>query len=193
MTSRRKAAAVLLVLPLFVFMSVEEGAKASASMDFIGKVVNFLILFGGLAFVLRKPLAAMLGKRSLDIQEAMRQARDSRAEAEGRYQEAEAKIAGLEAEVRRLMETAEAEARAEKERIGLLAAEESERLRKFAEQESDQQTRVGLQELKAFAARRATELAREKIRKRLTPADQAALIDKSIERLSGFYEKSGSR
>jgi F-type H+-transporting ATPase subunit b len=174
-------------------MSAEEGAKTSATMDFIGKTVNFLILFGGLAFVLRKPLAAMLGKRSLDIQEALRQAQESKAGAEEKYREAEAKITGLEAEVRRLIEAAEAEARANKDRIAVLAAEESRRLRKFAEQESDQQVRAGLQELKAYAAQRATELARERIRQRLTPADQATLIDKSIERLSEFHEKSGSR
>ena len=193
MMSRRQAAAVLLVLPLFLFMSVEEGARTSATMDFIGKTVNFLILFGGLAFVLRKPLAAMLAKRSLDIQAALRQAQESKAEAEEKYREAEAKIAGLEAEVRRLIEAAKAEARGNKDRIAVLAAEESQRLRKFAEQESDQQVRAGRQELKAYAAQRATELARERIRQRLTPADQAALIDKSIERLSEFHEKSGSR
>ncbi|NTU52067.1 MAG: ATP synthase F0 subunit B, partial [Candidatus Aminicenantes bacterium] len=35
-------------------------AEVSATMDFLGKVVNFLILFGGLIFVARKPIKAML-------------------------------------------------------------------------------------------------------------------------------------
>jgi len=193
MTPRKSAAAVLLVLPLFMFMSAEEGARASATMDFVGKAINFLILFGGLAFVLRKPLAAMLGKRACDIQETIRLVDESKAEAEKKHVEAERDIAGLAEEIQRMMETAQTVAQHEKERIARLAAEEAARVQKYTEQEIDQQVRGGLHELKTYAAERGTSLARERIRKKLTPADQADLIDKSIERLSQFYEKSGSR
>ena len=193
MIPRKSIAAVLSVLPLLIFMSAEAGARTSATMDFVGKAVNFLILFGGLAFVLRKPLAAMLGKRAYDIQETIRLVDASKAEAEKKHQEAERDIAGLAEEIRRMTETAQAVAQREKERIARLATEEAARIRKYTEQEIDQQVRGGLRELKAYAAERGTSLARERIRKKLTPADQAALIDKSIERLSRFYEKSGPR
>jgi F0F1-type ATP synthase membrane subunit b/b' len=193
MAPRKSVAVVLLVLPLFLFMSAQEGVKTSATMDFIGKTVNFLILFGGLAFVLRKPLAAMLGKRTLDIQETIRLADGSKAEAEKKYGESEVRLAGLDNEILRLKREAESAALQEKERIARLAAEESLRVKRFTEQEIDQQMKSGVRELKAYAAEKATSLARERIRKRLTPADQAALIDKSIERLSRLHEKSGSR
>jgi F0F1-type ATP synthase membrane subunit b/b' len=193
MTRRKSIAAVLFVLPLFIFMSAAEGGRPSATMDFVGKAVNFLILFGGLAFVLRKPLAAMLGKRAFDIQETMRLADESKAEAEKKHQEADRDIAGLAEEIRRMTDTAQTVAQHEKERISRLAAEEAARIKKYTEQEIDQQVRGGLQELKAYAAEKGTSLARERIRKKLTPARQAALIDKSIQRLSRFYEKSGSR
>jgi F0F1-type ATP synthase membrane subunit b/b' len=193
MMPRKSIVAVLLVLPLFLFMSPGEGGGPSAAMDFLGKAVNFLILFGGLAFVLRKPLAAMLSKRAFDIQETIRLADESKAAAENKRGDAERDIAGLGGEIQRMMETAKAVAEREKDRIANVAAEESLRIKKFAEQEIDQQVRAGTQELKAYAAERGTSLARERIRRKLTPGDQAALIDKSIERLSRFYEKSGSR
>jgi F0F1-type ATP synthase membrane subunit b/b' len=193
MTPRRRAAAVLLVLPLFLFLSAEEGAAKSATMDLLGKAVNFLILFGGLAFVLRKPLAAMLGKRALDIRETFRLADESKAEAERKGREAEGKIAGLDEEIQLMMVTAQAVAEREKDRIAGLAAEESERVKRFTEQEIEQLTKAGARELRAYAAEKATSLAGERIRQKLTPADQSALIDKSIERLSRFHEKSGSR
>jgi F0F1-type ATP synthase membrane subunit b/b' len=193
MTPRKSIAAVMFVLPLFVFMSADGGARASATMDFVGKAVNFLILFGGLAFVLRKPLAAMLGKRAYDIRETIRLVDASKAEAEKKHQEAERGIAGLAEEIQRMTETAQAVAQREKERLARLAAEEASRIRNYTEQEIEQQLRGGLHELKAYAAERGTSLARERIRKKLTPTDQAALIDKSIERLSRFYEKSGPR
>lgn len=193
MPTCKTAAAVLLILPLFLFMSAAEGGHVSATMDFIGKTVNFLILFGGLGFLLRKPLAAMLAKRSADIQETIRLADAGKADAERRHGDFEARLAELEDEVRRMMATAEGVAQGERERIARLAAEESQRIRRFAEQEIDEQLRAAKQALRAYAADAATGLARDRIRKRLTPADQAALIERSIGRLSSLHEKPDSR
>jgi F-type H+-transporting ATPase subunit b len=167
--------------------------QVSATMDFLGKLVNFLILFGGLAFVMRKPVKAMLAKRTVDVAETIRQAEAARAGAEMRAGESRAKVAGLAEEVRGLKTAAEEEARRQTERIARAAAEEAERLKKFTRQELEEQVRRGVLELKSFAADRATDLARERIRKRLTPEAQAALIDKSIDRLTDLHEKSVSR
>jgi F0F1-type ATP synthase membrane subunit b/b' len=193
MRSRKIAGAVLAVLPLLVFMTAEEGGKTSAALDLLGKAVNFLILFGGLAFVLRKPLAAMLGKRTLEIGETIRTADESKSGALERHDESEARLAGLEAEVRRLRSEAESEALSERERIARLAGQESQRIHRFTEQEIDQQVKGGIRELTAYAAEKATSLARERIRKKLTPKDQAVLVDKSIERLSRLHEEPGPR
>jgi F-type H+-transporting ATPase subunit b len=193
MIRRKRAAAVLLALPFLLFLSSEEGARTSAGLDLLGKTINFLVLFGGLAFLLRKPLLAMLEKRGLDIGESLRQADEAKADAESRQRDAEAKLSGLDEEIRRMMATARSVAEREKDRIAAQAAEEAERIRRFTKDEIDRLAKSGLQELKAYAAEKATAAAAERIRKRLTPADQVALIDKSIERLSEFHEKSGSR
>jgi F0F1-type ATP synthase membrane subunit b/b' len=192
MTTRARAAAVLLVLPLFLFLSSGEPAHGSAAVDFLGKTVNFLVLFGGLAFLLRKPLLAMFDKRALDVREAIRLAEEGKAEAGEKLREADAKMSGLEEEIRRMMDTADAVAEREKERIAGLAAEEVQRIKRFTQEEIDRLTKTGLQDLKAYTAEKATAAALERIRRKLTPADQTALIDKSIERLSAFHEKSGA-
>jgi len=183
---------VLLVLPLLVFMSAEEAGGPSAALDFIGKAVNFVILFGGLAFVLRKRVAAMLARRGLDVQEALRAAEAARREAVEKLAEADRKNAALEEEVRRMTLHAEVLAERGREKIAAQAEAEARRIRQFAQQEIEHQTDVGLHELRAFAADRATSLARDRIRRRLTPEGQSALIDKSIERLAELHEKSGS-
>jgi len=193
MISRKSVLLVLFVLPLLIFMSPEEASHRSATMDFLGKLVNFLILFGGLGFVMRKPLKAMLAKRTVDIGEAIRDAEGSRAGAETKAGESQAKLSGLEGEVRRLKVAAQEEGRRETERIARTAAEEAERLKKFTRQELEEQVRRGIHELRTYAAARATDLARERIRKRLTPELKAALIDKSIDRLSHINEKPGPR
>jgi F-type H+-transporting ATPase subunit b len=168
-------------------------APPSATMDFLGKVINSLILFGGLTFVLRKPLKAMLAKRTVDVGDAIHQAETGRSEAEAKAVASKGKLAGLEADVRVLKAEAEEEGRREAERISRAAAEEAERFKKLTRQELDEQVRRSVGELKAYAAARAADLARERIRRRLTPEIQSVLIDKSIDRLSKLHEKPGPR
>jgi F0F1-type ATP synthase membrane subunit b/b' len=189
----RRPLLLLLVLPLILAASVEEGGHGKASLDFLGKVVNSLVLFGGLALVLRKPFKALLAKRTADVGESLHRAEAGRSEAEARAGTAKAKLAGLAAEVGRLKAEAEAEARRESQRIAEAAALEAERLKKLTRQELDAQVRGGVGELKAYAAARAAGIARERIRRRLTPEAQSALIDKSIDRLSKLHEKPGPR
>jgi F0F1-type ATP synthase membrane subunit b/b' len=166
---------------------------SAASLDFLGKVINSLILFGGLTVALWKPVKAMLAKRTKDVGDSIFRAGTGRAEAEARALESRAKLAGLAAEVERLKAQAEEAGKKEAERIAQAAAAEAERLKKLTRQELDEQVRRGLGELKAFAAERATALARERIRAKLTPALQTALLDRSIDRLSKLHEESGPR
>ena len=193
MTSRRDVLLIWLVLPLLLFMSTDESHGGSGAGELVGKAVNFVILFGGLIFVLYKPLKAMLGKRAVDIQEDLAGANSRRGEAERKYAESTSRLSGLEEEIRLIKEEAEEEGRLEKERISRAAAAEAEKIKKYTDQEITELLRGGLQALKSFAVERATDIARERIRERLTEKDQAALIDKSIERLKKRYEKSGAR
>lgn len=167
--------------------------EVSGTIDFIGKVVNSLVLFGGLFLVARKPVKALLAKRTAEVGETLRLAESSREEAQARAASSKAKVSGLADEVRALKASAEEQARRETERIARAAAQEAERLKKLTRQELEEQVRRSVVELKSHAAARAADLARERIRKRLTPEAQAALIDKSIDRLTGLHEKPGSR
>lgn len=165
----------------------------AATLDFLGKVVNSLLLFGGLTVALWKPVKAMLAKRTKDVGDSIFRAGTGRAEAEAQALESRDKLDGLGTEIDRLKARAEEEGRKEAERIAQAAVAEAERLKKLTRQELDEQLRRNLGELKAYAAARATSLARERIRARLTPETQSVLIDRSIERLSTLNEKPGPR
>ncbi|MBP7706909.1 MAG: ATP synthase F0 subunit B [Candidatus Aminicenantes bacterium] len=184
---------IILILPLLLGASTEEGGHASATMDFVGKVVNFLILFGGLTFLLRKPAKALLIKQTAAVGDSIREAESGRTAAESRAAASRAKADGLAGEVAALKAQAEAEGKRESERIARAARDEAERLKKLTRQELEAQVRQSVGELKAYAAARATALARERIRRRLTPERQAALIDRSIDRLSRIHEKPAPR
>ena len=166
---------------------------SSAALDFLGKVVNFLVLFGALAYVLRKPVRDLLAKRTDGVGEGLSRAAAERAESEARAASSRAKLAGLGDEVEALRAAAAEEARRETERIARAARDEAERLKKLTRQELEEQVRLGLRELKAHAASRAADLARRRIRRRLTPELHSALIEKSIDRLSRLHEEPGPR
>jgi F0F1-type ATP synthase membrane subunit b/b' len=102
---------------------------------------------------------------------------------------ARAKCAALEGDVSRLRAEAEAEGRAEKERIKALAEKEGERIKSFTQQEIDLQLKAGIQELKEYTASLAAGLAEDRMKARLTPADQSRLIDKSIAGLTELHEE----
>jgi F0F1-type ATP synthase membrane subunit b/b' len=193
MTARRPLLLVLVVLPLFLGMSAEEGVHGSATMDFLAKLVNALVLFGGLTFVLRKPIKAMLIRRTADADLSLRQAATGRTEAEAKAESTKVKLAGLAVEVDKLKTEAAEDTKRETERIARAAADEADRLKTFTRQELDEQLRRGVGELKSYAAARATAAARERIRRRLSPKIQSALIDKSIDRLSKLHEEPGPR
>ncbi len=167
--------------------------EVSAGMDFLGKAVNFVLLFGGLAFALRKPIKALLVKRTVDVGESIRLAEAGRTEAESKAAGSRNGLAGLGGEISELKAKAEEAGKREAARISRAAVDEAARLKKFTRQELDEQLRRSVGELKAYAAARATDIARERIRDRLTPEIQAALIDKSIDRLSKLHEKPGPR
>lgn len=182
-------AAILFFALLVAAASPAEEGEAAASSGLLAKAVNFLILFGGLGYVLYKPVRALLEKRSADVRNSLDEAASSRAEAEGKREAARGRLDGVAAEIERLKAEAATRARFEKDRIARAAEEEGARLREFAAREIDLQSRGAVRELRTFAAETATSIARDKIRGALGPKEQAELVDKSIERLSRLNEE----
>jgi F-type H+-transporting ATPase subunit b len=189
MSHRKAARAVLLLVPFLLAMSAEGGPQASGSGGMLGKVINFVILFGGVTFALYKPARNFLVQRTRDIQASLDEARDGRLRAEAKLEEARAKLAALEGDVARLRAQAEAEGRAETERIRALAEKEARRIQAFTQQEVDLQLKAGIQELKEYTAGLAASLAEDRMKRRLTPDDQSGLIDKSIADLTELHEE----
>jgi len=194
MTARVAAALLLLIcVPAGLAASEEQAPAESGGSGLVGKVINFVILFGGLFILLRKPIGALLIRRTADIERALAESADARLSAERMLDEARRKAAALEAETARLKAEAEAEGRREKDRIRALAESEAERLRTLARQEIEAYLKSGLRDLRGYAAELAASLAEASLKKRLTKADQAALVDQSIAKLKTLNEKPDAR
>jgi F-type H+-transporting ATPase subunit b len=169
---------------LWLWASEEGGGNSASSLDMIGKVVNFLILFGGLAFVLFKPVRAILAGRQEEARRKLDDAQEKTRQAEERLKQAQERLSNLDGELKLLQAAAAEEGRAEQERIREVARQETDRIKRLTEQAMDAQVRSGLRELKRYAAGLAAERALARIKARLTPEIQAGLIDRAIKELS---------
>jgi F-type H+-transporting ATPase subunit b len=193
MRKNRKILVILLFLPLLISMSAAEKDRLSkATFDFLGKTINFIVLFGGLAYFLFKPIQNFLRKRAGDIERTLKEAEDLREEAEKKLKETKARLAGLKKETEKIKEEAEVEGRSQQEKIIQLAQQEAERIKSFARQEIETLSQAETQHLKEYTAELAAALAEEAIKKKLSSKMHSQLIDQSIERLARIYEKRDS-
>jgi F-type H+-transporting ATPase subunit b len=190
MSNRNGILLLLLCAVLFLGMSSGEGGETAGASGFLGKVVNFVLLFGGLAFLLFKPLRAFVDGAISQARSSLDESRASRETAESRFEESKTRMTGLGGEIRKMKDDAASRGEREKERISKTAEEESERIRHLSRLEIEALTKGGIRELRAYAAEATTSLARDRIRGKIAAEDQSLLVDKSIERLARLNEKT---
>jgi F-type H+-transporting ATPase subunit b len=159
-------------------------------LDFLGKVINFVVLLGGLVYLLRSPLKNFLEGRTRSLDHALRETKESCRGAEKKLQEIENRLQDIGRETEQIRKDAEKEGQIIQERILQEAKAEANRLKFLSRQEIEMLTQAGIREIKRYAAELATALAQQRIQRKIKKEDQSLLIDQSIERLEKIYEKS---
>jgi F-type H+-transporting ATPase subunit b len=175
--------ALLLTGPCLLAAAAAEEAHSgsSASVAFLGKAVNALILFGGLAFLLAKMVRTFLDGRTQEIGRSMSEAAESRMNAERRLNEMRARLDRIDAELAKIREDGKQETGRSVGRIREQAAQDTERLRRLAREEIDLDARAARRELREYAADLAIALAETRLRTALKEDGQSRLIDRSID------------
>ncbi len=184
---------LLFIIPLFLCMSPENTGHSSNSGEFLGKVVNFAVLFGGLFLLLRKPIKNYLNERSKKVDLSIKEAAEARKGSEKQLRGALGRLEEISEEVKRIKEEAESEGEKQKERIIESARQEAQRLKELTKQEIDSLYASGIKELRVYAAEITTKAAADRIKQRMTPELQSAIIDNSIERLDELHENTDYR
>jgi F-type H+-transporting ATPase subunit b len=144
---------------------------------------NFLLLTFGLGYLVYKNAGPFYAKRSRKIRKDMIEADDLRKEAEQRAAEIERRLANLEAEITALRAESQREAEAETERLANQTTAELAKIQFHAEQEIDAAGRAARMELRRYSAALAVDLAAQKIRGRMSPGNQDALVGRFIHNL----------
>ncbi|MDE2665257.1 MAG: F0F1 ATP synthase subunit B [Acidobacteriota bacterium] len=180
--------AFCLVLP--VPGAAASGGDAAAAGDDHGSPLssvwkwgNFVLLFGGLAYYLRRPLREFLQARARGIEEGLASGKRAQEEAEAKTSAIESKLARLDEEIDGLKQQAARESEEERQRVIDSSRAEAERIVAMARREIEVLQRSAQAELKAHVARLAVDLAEERLRGDLEPSQNQHIISRFVRSL----------
>ncbi|MDQ1353188.1 MAG: synthase subunit b [Acidobacteriota bacterium] len=154
-------------------------------VGFFGKLFDSTLLFGGLIFLVRKPLIALLAQKSLDIKtdiiDRENQLKNTTVQLKGIMERLE-KIAE---EVEAVKDSAEKSGNEEKKRIEEAGENEAQRILALTEEEIGNKMETAVRELKERIADLTIEHFKKDIEAHLDPRMHERLIEKNIAVLSG--------
>lgn len=162
---------------------VAEGEHASPFSGLLWPTANFIIMVGVLVYFLKTPFGAYLASRSGSIRKDLVDASAIKAAATAQLAALEQKLQALPGEIEALRARGADEIAAEEQRIAAAAAAERERLLEQTRHEIDLQLRLAKREILEHAAELSVQLATERLKTEITPADQAALVDRYINQV----------
>jgi len=145
--------------------------------------VNFILLAGGLGYIIGKNAGPFFDARGRSIRKAIVEAEEVKKEADGRAQAVEQRLAHLADEIAALRAEAQREGEAEHTRFARHTAAEIAKIQAHAEQEIAAAGKAARMELKRYAAKIALGLAEEKIRGRMTPETEDRLVRGFVKNL----------
>ena len=162
------------------------------SRDFQGTVINFLVLVGLIAWVIRKKGNPALAARRAEVEKELAEAQRLRAEAEKRHLETATRLERLDQEMFQIRGDMIKAGEAERDRIVAQAEEKAARIRKDTSFLIEQQMKQLRKELMQQAASAAVIAAQELLQERTTDADQDQLAEAYLNRLDEVLEERQS-
>jgi F-type H+-transporting ATPase subunit b len=160
-----------------------EEAHAGGWMPVIAKAFNFAILVGVLGYFLRTPLMGYLDSRIGKVREDLVTAAQTREAATRALADIDAKLKALPGEIEALKRHGAEDLAAERQRIEQAAEAERHRLLDHTRREIEMRLRVAKRELLELTANLAVGVASDRIKRSITPDDQARLVDRYAAQL----------
>jgi F-type H+-transporting ATPase subunit b len=153
-------------LLVFFFMALpafaEEGAKpdpAESPTGLIFRWLNFLIVFGAIAYLIAKHGGAFFRGNAKEIAASIVEATATKAEADRELHEVETKIARIDQDVTQMREEARRNWAAESERLRASGVAEIEKINQAARAELTASERAAQQQVREIAASMAVDRA----------------------------------
>jgi F-type H+-transporting ATPase subunit b len=170
------AISALFLLPAFAQETGNDRKAEESGSQETWRIVNFVLLAGGLGFLIVKNGGPFFAARSRKITEDLAQGEEARREAERRAAEVERRLSTLDTEIARLREESRKEADNQRERMRQETASELAKMQARTEQEIASAGKTARAELKRYSGELAIGIAEQKIRSRMNADTQDTLV-----------------
>lgn len=165
----------VLALPVLASEAAEEDPATSATGT-VFRWLNFLLVFGGAGYLLKKYGTPFFRANAKAIAANITEASAAKAAADRELREAEARVAHFDQELAGLREAARRESAAEADRLRASGRTEIEKINQAARAELAAAERAAQLELRVLAASMAVERAGALISSRMTPETRARMF-----------------
>ncbi|MBI13609.1 MAG: hypothetical protein CL934_11525 [Deltaproteobacteria bacterium] len=166
------------------FVSAAESGESSSSLDFLWKVINFVVLIAILYWFAKKPVASAMKSSAENAKNQLDEARRAETKAIEEMKKMRETISELENETVATLEKAREEAQTEKDRILEEGKREIERMRKQAQFSIEQEYRKAEFQLRQWFASESIKLAEENVKQKMTSTRQNKLVKEYLDQLS---------
>lgn len=149
------------------------------------KVINFAILLGVLVYFVRKPFKEFLKTRTETIKKTLDEARQARELAEKALKEVQERLKYKDKELEEIVSASSRSGEAEKQALIAEGERLGAKIARQARVNMEMELQKARDAIRKEAVELAMELAEQKIRERLTPKEQAELLEESLRKLEG--------
>ncbi len=177
---------VMLVFSFSALVFASESGEGGGHFDLakeIYKWINFLILAGALFFVLKKIIPEFFSSRVENIKKTLDESQEAEKKASVKLKAAEEKISNLSKEIETIKANTKASMEKEKVRIISEAKEKVSRIAEQNEQNIRQEYELAVNALKKEMIIKATILAEDIVKGRITGDERKKLFNKYLDNL----------
>lgn len=167
----------------------EEGAHGE--LEFLGlpywiwKLINMLLFFGFLAYLLGGPIKRAFADRNAAITRRANEAQERRTKADQMAADIQARLSRLEGELQAIRDRAQTEGERQKRELIAAAEAEAQKLIANAQSEVENRLRHARAELTEYAGELAAQRAEQILREKITEDDQKKLFQESLAEVEG--------
>lgn len=193
--------AVILLFFLFVLAAGAEEAEQNGAPGegeqathfkwslFLGQILNSTILFGGLIFLLRKPLLKYLGEKSVNVTIDLETREENLGKTTDRLAEIRNRLDKIEAEVSEMKNEARQSGEEEKKKIRQLGQLEAHKIAQLNEEEINRKFEIAIRDLQEKIADLAIEHFKNEMLSELDDRLHEKIILENIELIGETIER----
>jgi F-type H+-transporting ATPase subunit b len=159
------------------------GETTARLLDLLYRSINFIIFFGVLFFLLRKPLKQVLTDRRDSIQKELQELEAKKEEANREFQTLEKRISNIKEERKAILAEYRAEAEKEKQKIIDNAQKTASRIIDQSQKTIQQEMQKANQALRREMSDMAVRMAEDLLKKNITENDQNLLIGEYLAKV----------